>query len=62
MASGLHSSKSASNHRVDQVMFSDSHGKEWSYSKTLLHPGDEVSNPIQLANGSVIVDMRGHDL
>ena len=45
-----------------QVMFSDSHGKEWSYSKTLLHPGDEVSNPVQLANGSVIVDMRGHDL
>ena len=43
-------------------MFSDSHGKEWSYSKTLLHPGDDVSNPVQLANGSVIVDMRGHDL
>ena len=34
----------------------------WNYSHTLLLPGDEVSNPVELSNGSVILDMRGHDL
>lgn len=44
------------------VAFSDTHGKTWDYSRTLLLPGDEVSNPVQLSNGSVVIDMRGHDL
>lgn len=44
------------------VAFSDTHGQQWDYSRTLLLPGDEVSNPVQLANGSVVIDMRGHDL
>ena len=43
-------------------MFSDTHGLTWNYSRTLLLPGDETSNPVQLANGSVVIDMRGHDL
>jgi sialidase-1 len=44
------------------VMFSDTHGETWNYSRTLLEAGDEVSNPVQLANGSVVLNMRGHDL
>jgi hypothetical protein len=44
------------------VMYSDSHGAQWNYSRTLMLPGDEASNPVQLANGSVILNLRGHDL
>jgi hypothetical protein len=43
------------------VMYSDNHGLSWNYSRTLLHPGDECS-VAELANGSVILNMRGHDL
>eukprot|EP01047_Picozoa_sp_COSAG01_P022906 COSAG01_NODE_1378_length_10526_cov_13.789105_3_plen_530_part_00 len=42
--------------------FSDNHGATWNYSRTLLLPGDEVANPAELSNGSVVVNMRGHDL
>ena len=44
------------------TMFSDNHGQSWNYSRTLMLPGDEVSNPAQLSNGSVIMNLRGHDL
>lgn len=44
------------------VMFSDTHGRDWNYSRTLILPGDEVSNPASLSNGSVLLNVRGHDL
>eukprot|EP00036_Acanthoecidae_sp_10tr_P019017 CAMPEP_0206305666 /NCGR_PEP_ID=MMETSP0106_2-20121207/10388_1 /ASSEMBLY_ACC=CAM_ASM_000206 /TAXON_ID=81532 /ORGANISM="Acanthoeca-like sp., Strain 10tr" /LENGTH=174 /DNA_ID=CAMNT_0053736535 /DNA_START=1 /DNA_END=522 /DNA_ORIENTATION=+ len=42
-------------------MYSDDFGATWNYSRTLLHPGDE-SQVAQLPNGSVVMNMRGHDL
>ena len=43
-------------------MFSDTHGQTWNYSRSLILPGDEVSNPALLANGSLVLNVRGHDL
>eukprot|EP01050_Picozoa_sp_SAG11_P009970 SAG11_NODE_976_length_6329_cov_6.100482_3_plen_174_part_00 len=43
------------------MIYSDTHGASWNYSRTLLYPGDETS-VAQLDNGSVILNMRGHDL
>ena len=34
------------------AMYSDDHGLTWNYSHTLLLPGDEVANPVELANGA----------
>ena len=43
------------------VMWSDDHGMSWNYSRTLLLVGDE-SQAAQLPNGSVVINMRAHDL
>ena len=43
-------------------MFSDTHGQTWNYSRSLILPGDEVSNPALLSNGSLVLNVRGHDL
>jgi len=42
-------------------MYSDDHGKSWNYSSSLLLPGDECQ-AAELSNGTVLINMRGHDL